>query len=235
MFTIKFQISFSIGKDVDQKSILTRNSWARLRKIVARRDQWTCHYCGQHIKKGQVDHMIPLSKGGTDNLSNLVWACPNCNNKKGDRMIQADFSDLREAEICAEPSEVMTITLITPETDEQEERKEQIVIPLPQYERNGGLPAFCRDLLKGKARLAGDNRGGDGCITEYGYTQSQYRKALKPAMLELGFATSYGNNPCKWTDKGYSWLAQIVAHHYGEKEVPESYHQYLLPFDDDPG
>ena len=53
----------------------------------------SCAYCGvkqeTHIKhKNQrlhQDHFIPLSKGGTYTVDNIVPACGNCNPSKGDR------------------------------------------------------------------------------------------------------------------------------------------------------
>lgn len=43
-----------------------------------------CAYCGQHrnIKYMTVDHIIPLSKGGTDSLDNLQCTCKKCNGLK---------------------------------------------------------------------------------------------------------------------------------------------------------
>lgn len=44
-----------------------------------------CAYCGQKrkLKTMTVDHIIPLSKGGTDEESNLRCACKMCNYFKG--------------------------------------------------------------------------------------------------------------------------------------------------------
>ncbi|MGL5922118.1 HNH endonuclease [Chroococcidiopsis sp.] len=41
-----------------------------------------CVYCGELATS--IDHFIPLSKGGTDTLSNLVPACCRCNGRKTD-------------------------------------------------------------------------------------------------------------------------------------------------------
>lgn len=67
---------------------LTPESWARVRKIVKRRDGAICQYCGCEASGGEVDHVLPLAKGGTDALTNLVWACKNCNRSKGDKTLR---------------------------------------------------------------------------------------------------------------------------------------------------
>lgn len=53
------------------------------KKAILKRDHHTCQYCGS-FKNLTVDHIIPTSKGGTDNWTNLVAACRSCNEKKGD-------------------------------------------------------------------------------------------------------------------------------------------------------
>lgn len=43
-----------------------------------------CFYCRQP-KKLSIDHDIPLSRGGTDDIDNILPACRSCNSKKHDR------------------------------------------------------------------------------------------------------------------------------------------------------
>ena len=43
-----------------------------------------CQYCGASSDL-TVDHIIPKSRGGTDSWDNLITACKNCNNKKGNK------------------------------------------------------------------------------------------------------------------------------------------------------
>ncbi|NNM43642.1 MAG: HNH endonuclease [Chlamydiae bacterium] len=52
------------------------------------RDSCTCQVCGSSPVtspglKLEVDHVIPFSKGGTDEISNLQTKCFNCNRGKG--------------------------------------------------------------------------------------------------------------------------------------------------------
>lgn len=59
------------------------------RKAVKRRDKGLCRYCGNSSGPWEIDHIVPVSRGGSNNRSNLVLACTRCNQKKvwrfGDR------------------------------------------------------------------------------------------------------------------------------------------------------
>jgi len=55
-----------------------------------------CPYCYQHIKKYHLDHIIPLSKGGTHTKDNVCYCCAECNLKKNNKMIyNCSFSTYR--------------------------------------------------------------------------------------------------------------------------------------------
>lgn len=67
-------------------------NWIRPEKRIAihSRDGWKCVYCGMELKevaKGvrQLDHLIPVAKGGDNSAENLVTACGWCNVEKSDR------------------------------------------------------------------------------------------------------------------------------------------------------
>jgi 5-methylcytosine-specific restriction endonuclease McrA len=55
------------------------------RKNVLRRDNYRCQYCGLSGQSLTIDHVVPKSKQGEDTWENLVAACVQCNNRKGDR------------------------------------------------------------------------------------------------------------------------------------------------------
>jgi len=57
----------------------------RRRFEVLKRDNFTCTYCGKTVKddvKLHIDHIIPLSRGGSNNPNNLTTACDKCNRGK---------------------------------------------------------------------------------------------------------------------------------------------------------
>jgi hypothetical protein len=53
----------------------------RLRYEILRRDDNTCRYCGGRAPEVAltVDHVVPTALGGSDDPSNLVAACKDCN------------------------------------------------------------------------------------------------------------------------------------------------------------
>lgn len=55
----------------------------RLKVLI--RDGFRCVYCGatKEDDRLEVDHVIPASRGGTDDIGNLVVACRRCNIGKG--------------------------------------------------------------------------------------------------------------------------------------------------------
>lgn len=66
---------------------ISSSEWVALKATVLQRDNFTCVYCGAHgteLSPLHVDHVIPLSRGGTNCLDNLAAACRECNSSKKD-------------------------------------------------------------------------------------------------------------------------------------------------------
>ena len=55
--------------------------WHRIRQRILRRDAGTCNTCGRPGAT-HVDHIIPASRGGSDDESNLAAMCVTCHNRK---------------------------------------------------------------------------------------------------------------------------------------------------------
>ena len=62
-----------------------RTSTSFSRSNVYLRDNYICQYCKQmnSYKDLTLDHVIPKSKGGKTEWTNIVSACRKCNNQKG--------------------------------------------------------------------------------------------------------------------------------------------------------
>lgn len=60
------------------------------RQNIFLRDNHVCQYCATKFseKKLTIDHVIPLSKGGRHEWTNVVTACSRCNNRKGDKSVE---------------------------------------------------------------------------------------------------------------------------------------------------
>ena len=59
------------------------SAWRKIRQTVINRDG-CCQMCGSE-ERLSVDHIVPRTLGGDDNLSNLQCLCSSCNSSKGGR------------------------------------------------------------------------------------------------------------------------------------------------------
>ena len=58
------------------------------RRSILLRDKFSCCYCGQRFESHELtyDHVIPRSKGGKTEWTNIVSCCLVCNSKKANSM-----------------------------------------------------------------------------------------------------------------------------------------------------
>ncbi|WP_262107494.1 HNH endonuclease [Arthrobacter sp. Marseille-P9274] len=85
--TLSEKIRFS--KSVaGQRALMT----AKLRQLIKERDNHTCRYCAISIAAEphlllEVDHIMPVSKGGLSTPENLQTLCWKCNRAKSDKVL----------------------------------------------------------------------------------------------------------------------------------------------------
>lgn len=71
------------------------------------RDRYKCQFCGRLESELGFrecltrDHLVPLSRGGTNSWTNVVTACSTCNTRKGNRLAAECGMSLRS--VPAEP------------------------------------------------------------------------------------------------------------------------------------
>lgn len=71
----------------EQRALMTQ----KLREYIKKRDNYTCCICGNSVEKEpnlllEIDHIIPISKGGLTEESNLQTLCWKCNRAKSDKL-----------------------------------------------------------------------------------------------------------------------------------------------------
>ena len=68
-------------------TIACRTRLSRSAGNVAKRDHYTCQYCGAQpgAESITIDHVLPRSQEGASSWTNCVAACERCNARKGDR------------------------------------------------------------------------------------------------------------------------------------------------------
>lgn len=104
----------------------------KLRFEVFKRDSFTCQYCGKAAPDVtlQADHIEPKSKGGADDILNLITSCYDCNQGKKDRLLSDDT----------------VIKKRKRQLDELQERREQLEM-LMEWQK--GLLELDSDIIQG--------------------------------------------------------------------------------------
>ena len=80
----------SESKPKQEKEKRSRHIPASVRVTVLHRDGLKCVFCGRGAPKVEleVDHILPFSKGGSNDPSNLQTLCFDCNRGKGARRLK---------------------------------------------------------------------------------------------------------------------------------------------------
>ena len=63
----------------------TRHISSKVRREVWRRDQGKCVECKSQ-RRLEYDHIIPVSKGGSNTVRNIQLLCEECNRKKSNNI-----------------------------------------------------------------------------------------------------------------------------------------------------
>ena len=112
-----------------------------LRQAVFERDNYTCQYCGRSYEEAdlEIEHIIPISKGGNNDIRNLATACGACNRTKGTRILT--IGELKEIAEKVNSSLEFLISLAN-EAPKTEIRGEKLTLYLT-HETITRLRAWC--------------------------------------------------------------------------------------------
>lgn len=75
-----------------ERSHKIKHDWTIIYEVIWDNNSNNCFYCKNPIDKNakfsyELDHKIPIIRGGTNNKDNLCIACPRCN---GTKMLMTD-------------------------------------------------------------------------------------------------------------------------------------------------
>lgn len=90
--TVNSRESHKIGMRIRQARLRATGTFTRSDVELLKRNQTDkqgrihCWWCNKPISKWHIDHVIPVSKGGTNTPGNLCLSCPECNHKKSAQM-----------------------------------------------------------------------------------------------------------------------------------------------------
>jgi len=76
------------------KNALTKEDW----QTVLKEYGYICVYCQKDLKSPTLDHVIPLSKGGPHEITNVVPACLSCNCSKGPSILWQEWTPKNPSE-----------------------------------------------------------------------------------------------------------------------------------------
>lgn len=172
----------------------------KIRFEVFKKDKFTCQYCGKMAPDVilEVDHIIPVSKGGTNDLLNLITSCKECNIGKRDRLLSDDIVLQKQKE----------------QLKELAERREQLQMLVEYREELKGLNQETIDfvakeinssVLGGKESL---NDSGKECVKKW---LSRFDVSLILDVIEIA-KNNYikYDKQCNVTDESFNKFLDII-------------------------
>lgn len=160
----------------------------RQRFEVFKRDSFTCQYCGQSAPDVvlNADHIIPVSKGGTDKVTNLVTACFDCNSGKSDKQLSDDSAVKKQMR----------------QLKQNEERTEQIKM-IAEWAKSESYQQEMWEINEASFRLCGI------------YMEHSQEKIVRSLIKKHGFKVvinSVYKSHEKYGDELFNYIGKVVSY-----------------------
>jgi len=166
---------------------------------VFKRDAFTCQYCGKKSPEVilHVDHINPVSKGGDNDLMNLITSCQSCNSGKSDITLSDDTAVQKQRAML----------------DELSERREQLKMMLQWRD---GLKQLDSEAV-GQAQLAWESHLPGWSLNDSGKKQLQTLLKKVPLVHVLDAIDTSAERYLRYESDG-SLVADSI--HFAWKKVP---------------
>jgi len=172
-------------------------NWKDLKSWILRRDTYTCQNCGAQGVELHIHHIIPLSKGGSNDPGNLITLCRECH--------EAVHPHMRTARLAREGRKVRR-KWVKPAEWQRPSRPTEPVVAFVLFWLSilAGLISLVVAMFQailGNPETAGSTAsGGLGFLfwaaIFFAYTVHKYVKIEKfdtKSYRQVGFQTSYNN------------------------------------------
>lgn len=121
-----------------------------IRAYLQEKFNHTCVYCGKKDYenpglKFTVEHVFPRSRGGSDRVSNLVYACATCNTRRKGSKTAAEFGYPEVAAMASKPP-LRDVAAVNVLRKVLVERLEALGVPVERG--TGGMTKYNRAMLK---------------------------------------------------------------------------------------
>jgi len=185
----------------------------RTRFEVFKRDKFKCQYCGRSAPDIalHVDHVMPVSEGGGNEITNLVTSCAPCNLGKSNRLL-SDNSVIKQQK---------------KQLDELQERREQLemmmewqrsLLDLEEYTITE-LSDFWRELVPGY-QLSDRGLGGLKQLTKK-YDVPEILEAMKCSTSQYLVYNESSKNPTQESvEKACDYIEKICRSKRTMKDKP---------------
>lgn len=189
------------------------NLTKKIRFEIFKRDSFKCQYCGQEAPDVilEVDHIIPVSKGGENELMNLITSCFDCNRGKGKRKINDNDVLKKQKE----------------QLKEINKRREQLILMMEWKKELNNLDDECIKYID--EFLSKYNR----YLNDVGI--SNYKKMIKKYgyknvydALETSFNQYYDPKDESTIEKSLSFVERIIKCKNRQEKNPMEYKYYYI-------
>jgi len=102
---------------------------------VFKRDKFICQYCGRKVPDVvlECDHIHPKSDGGSDDMTNLVTACQECNRGKAAKALGSRDSPIQAENVSNQVEKMKQLRMLNEMLSEEREHEDEYLRELGAY------------------------------------------------------------------------------------------------------